>query len=123
MVMSNKERFLAILKNCPKEIWEEFHSIFGPDDWVAAVLDFPESHALLLEKMTNRESIDVWLKCDDLVRKGQSELARQDIIDAYAVFLYDNQGKPLTEYRIKEGVDGLDLAKRIREVKLKKLLG
>ena len=121
--MSNKEKFLEIVKNYPEEIWEEFRGIFGPDDWAASCSDSPESYVLILEKIfEKKDRIDIWM---DFVssRKSQAEFERQQIIDAFNVFLYINEGKELKDYKIDDGIVGQDLAKRIREVKLKKLLG
>lgn len=122
MVMSNKERFLEIVKNYPEEIWEEFRGIFGPDDWAAACSDSPESYVLILEKIFKRDKVEIWMEFVS-PRKPQAEFERQQIIDAFDVFLYINSGKQLKDYKIEDGIFGLDLAARIREVKLKKLLG
>ena len=85
--MSNKQQFLNFLTETSDVVFHKFHTAFGYDDWCDALIDFPEAGAVYINKQQLVSEITDW-------ESGRChETKRQQILDAFTVFLRENEGR------------------------------
>lgn len=90
--MSNKEQFLEFLNETSSVVFDKFHTAFGYDDWCDALIDFPEAQEVYLKKQNIVDEIVDWKTDRD------SDEKRNEILNAFQVFLRENEGKEEKDY-------------------------